>query len=358
MEGARDPELRSARILLVDDQQANVLALESLLAAADFTNVISTTQPSEVAVICAEEEPDLILLDLHMPEIDGFEVLGMLSPWITGTARLPVLVVTADVGNEMRRRAFALGARDFLTKPLDPSEVVARVSNLLEAGILHSRLRDQNRELVRGAREAARELESARLETLERLAVAAEYRDDGSREHAERIGVTSSLLASELGLPSDVVRLIRRAAPLHDVGKLVISDSVLLKEGKLSPEEFEVMKSHVIFGAEILGRGRSPVMLMCEEIALTHHERWDGKGYTSGLRGDSIPLSGRIVALADTFDALTHRRPYKDAWPVPEALAEIRSLSGERFDPRVVDAFESLDHETLVEAAADLDFAR
>jgi putative two-component system response regulator len=201
---------------------------------------------------------------------------------------------------------------------------------------------------VRIARDHTRELEDARLEVLQRLSFAAEYRDDDTREHTERIGRTSALLAGELGLPEETVALVRRAAPLHDVGKLAISDAILLKPGRLTTEEFEVMKTHVIIGAEILARSRSPLVQMSEQIALYHHERWDGTGYGSGLRGEEIPLAARIVAVADSFDALTHARPYKDPWPLPQAVAKIQSLAGEHFDPRVAQAFEALDQPALL----------
>jgi len=345
---AGEPGVKEARILLVDDQPANILVLEAVLEAADFTDVLSTTDPAEVVMLCAEQQPDLIVLDLHMPEIDGFELLGRLAPWTRGSRRLPVLVATADVTPEAKRRALSLGARDYLTKPLDPTEVVLRIESLLDGELTQRRLREQNQALVRTARDHTRELEDARLEVLQRLSFAAEYRDDDTREHTERIGRTSALLAGELGLPEETVALVRRAAPLHDVGKLAISDAILLKPGRLTTEEFEVMKTHVIIGAEILARSRSPLVQMSEQIALYHHERWDGTGYGSGLRGEEIPLAARIVAVADSFDALTHARPYKDPWPLPQAVAKIQSLAGEHFDPRVAQAFEALDQPALL----------
>jgi len=341
------PDVKSARILVVDDIPANVLVLESLLEAADFTSVSSTTDPGQVVDLCAELEPDLLILDLHMPEIDGYEVMGMLSPWIRGSSRLPILVVTADVSNEARRKALSLGARDFLTKPLDPSEVLARVTNLIESRLLQRALRERNQALEAQARQSTRELEEARLDVLERLGLAAEYRDDETYEHTLRIGRAAELIGQAAGLDRDTLGLLRRAAPLHDLGKLAISDSILLKPARLSPEEFEIMKTHVTIGGEILARGRSALLRMSEEIARGHHERWDGGGYPMGLSGEDIPMSCRIVALADTFDALTHDRPYSQAQEIPEAVGEIRRLAGEHFDPHLVDAFLELDHEAL-----------
>jgi PAS domain S-box-containing protein/putative nucleotidyltransferase with HDIG domain len=183
------------------------------------------------------------------------------------------------------------------------------------------------------------ELDNARAETLQRLAIAAEYRDDETYQHTERVGITAAAIAERLGLAATQTRLIRLAAPLHDVGKLAIPDRILLKPGKLTAPEYEVMKTHAALGCRMLSSSQSPVLQMAAVIASTHHERWDGKGYPKGLAGDAIPLVGRIVAVADVFDALTHERPYKAAWPAEQALAEIRRCSGSQFDPRVVEAF-------------------
>jgi putative nucleotidyltransferase with HDIG domain len=187
--------------------------------------------------------------------------------------------------------------------------------------------------------ERTRELEAARAETLQRLALAAEYRDDDTSQHTERVGATAAQIASELGLDSEQVELVREAAPLHDVGKLAIPDTILLKPGRLTQAEYEVMKTHAMLGARLLSGSSSPVLQMGAVIAASHHERWDGAGYPAGLAGEAIPLVGRIVAVADVFDALTHDRPYKSLWPVEQAIAELRRGAGSQFDPRVVDAF-------------------
>ena len=342
------PALKSARIMVVDDEPANVRLIERLLEVADFTNVVSTTDSSQVVSLCAEVEPDLIVLDLHMPDPDGFEVMGMLAPWIRGSTRLPVLVATADVTPDTKRRALSAGARDFLTKPLDPSEVVVRVENLLDAQLGQAELRRANKALEEEVRARAHALAETQADMVEPLGFAAQYRDEDTQEHTVRVGRTAALLAAELALPDEAVDLIGRAAPLHDVGKVGLSDVILLNPGPYSPEEFELMKSHAAIGAEILGRGRSRLLRMAAEIARTHHERWDGSGYPEGLSGEEIPMSGRIVALADTFDALCNPRPYRAAKTLPEALAEVRGLGGHGFDPAAVSAFEALHHAELL----------
>jgi putative two-component system response regulator len=237
------------------------------------------------------------------------------------------------------------GASDFPIKPYSQTELL-RVWNLLEVQRHDSRLRELN--LEQQLAEGTRDLEQARLEMLVHLALAAEYRDDDTQEHAWRVGRTSGLLALALGFPDTQVELIWRAAPLHDIGKIGIPDAILLNPGKLTPTEFAVMKTHVTIGAEILAGSQSPLLRLAERIALTHHERWDGRGYPRRQRGEKIPLAGRIVAVADVFDALTHERPYKKASAVSSAVAEILSQRGRQFDPGVVDAFASLDHPTLL----------
>jgi putative nucleotidyltransferase with HDIG domain len=198
-------------------------------------------------------------------------------------------------------------------------------------------------------RQRTAELNLSRKETLERLAFAAEYRDDDTYHHTERVGHVSALLARELGMDDQEIMLLRQAAPLHDVGKLAVPDAILLKPGKLTADEFDTMKDHTVIGARILKGSSADVLQMAERIALYHHERYDGRGYPMGLRGDEIPLPGRIVAVADVFDALTHERPYKPAWPHEEAVAEIRAGSGSQFDRGVVKAFEALERTGALE---------
>ena len=343
----RAEALMQLTILVVDDQSMQVKLLRKLLASAGYEHVETTTDPKRVPELCARLQPDLLLLDLHMPELDGFEVMERLRPAI-GAGGLPILVLSGDVSVVARRRALEQGARDFINKPLDRAEVLARVRNVLEVRYLQLQLERQNQTLKQRVADRTRELERARRELLARLALVAEYRDYATGEHTRRVGNTAALLARELELPEDDVETIREAAALHDIGKLGVSDTILLKPGPLDAGERRQMSRHVHFGAEILGHSQSPVLRVAEEIALSHHERWDGTGYPAGRSADEIPITGRITAIADVFDALTHERPYKAASPLSDAVAEIKSQAGRHFDPRAVEAFARLDHAQLL----------
>jgi putative two-component system response regulator len=323
-----------SRILIVDDEAANVSLLERVLARGGYKNVKSVTDSREAVALYSHWEPDLILCDLHMPHMDGFDVMEQLGLRSQAT-HVPMIVLTADVNTKVRERALEMGATDFLLKPFDHTEVLLRIRNVLHTHLLQLELEDR-------VRERTQELDEARHEVLERLALAAEYRDDATHQHTWRVGQMSALLAQQLGLGKNRVELIRSAAPLHDVGKIGISDLILLKPDRLTFEEFEIMKTHTVIGVKILSGSGHSVLQLAAEIALTHHERWDGSGYLHGLKGEDIPVSGRIVGIADVFDALTHERPYKKAWSVPEAMGEIGRASGRQFDPAVVAALERL----------------
>lgn len=337
-----DAVLHGSRILIIDDEAANISLLRRLLRRAGFTNLASTTDAREVPALIKAAPPDLILLDLWMPHTNGFELLEQLRPEIGDTNYLPILVVSADITAEAKARALSQGAKDFLHKPFDLVEVLLRIRNLLETRYLYLELQRQNEVLEARVKERTRELEEAQIEVIDRLARAAEYRDHTTGQHTRRVGELSALLASVLELSQEEIELIRKAAPLHDVGKISLSDAILLKPGRLSPAELELNRSHTTMGAELLSGGRFPLLQMAEIIALTHHERWDGQGYPRGLAGEEIPLPGRIVAVADVFDALVHERPYKRAWTAEEAMAEIAEQSGKQFDPTVVGALLSL----------------
>jgi len=251
---------------------------------------------------------------------------------------LPIVILSGDLTPEARRDALSRGAKDFVNKPFQPDELLLRIKTLLETRFLYLEIQSQNQLLEAKVRERTRELVEAQIEIIERLAIAAEFRDDNTGQHTQRVGQMSALLARHLGLPDAQVSLIARAAPLHDVGKIGVPDTILLKIGKLTPTEFELVKQHTVIGARILSGGKFPLLRLAEDIAYSHHERWDGEGY-AGLRKTDIPLAGRIVAVADVFDALTQQRPYKPAWPIGEAIAEIDRQRERQFDPGVVDAF-------------------
>jgi putative two-component system response regulator len=330
--------LTTVRILIVDDQPTNVALLEGILQEEDFTCYQSITDSREALPAFLAYRPDLILLDLQMPFLDGFEVMRQIRTCLAPDDFLPILVLTADITPEAKRRALAGGALDFLTKPFDAMEAVLRIRNLLQTRTLHLQLQGQNQILDQKVHERTLELEETQVEILERLALAAEYRDDETGEHTRRVGEMAARIAHALDWSDSQVELIRRAAPLHDIGKIAIPDSVLLKAGRLTPEEYEQMKTHTQIGAKMLSGGRFPLLRLAEQIALTHHEHWDGGGYL-GLIGEDIPMAGRIVAVADVFDALTSERPYKQAWSMEESVEEIRRQSSRQFDPRVVEAF-------------------
>jgi putative two-component system response regulator len=336
-------DVRDMRILVADDYPANSEYMCEVLKGAGYRDVSATSQAREVPALCAETlRPDLLILDLNMPGLSGYEVLEEIRPMITGPPYLAVIVITGETSRDAKRRSLSLGAEDLLTKPVDGPEMLLRVGNLLRS----HRLRHGLNELVK---ERTAELEHSRLETLQCLAAAAEYRDDETGRHTQRVGNTAALIAAELGLDKHTVELIRLAAPLHDVGKIGVPDSILLKPGALTDSEFLTIRRHVEIGAEILAHGSSPELQLAHEIALYHHERWDGTGYGHGLTGAQTPITARITAVADAFDAITHARPYKEPWPLDRALHEMASQRALQFDPDVLDAFMRLDHGTLTE---------
>jgi putative two-component system response regulator len=337
-----EDRVAQSRILIVDDEEDNVKVLRRILEAEGYANVVSTNRPEDVEQLTQQLDPDLILLDIVMPRMDGQEVLRTLQRLDAGAMYRPVLVLTSDHSRQAQREAWAGGAKDFLNKPLSPSEVRQRVRNLLETRMLYRMLSEHNADLEDRVLERTSELEEARIQILHRLALAAEYRDDDTGQHTRRVGRSAGRIAKAMQLDAAEVKRIRMAAPLHDVGKIGIPDSILLNAGKLSEGDFTVMKTHCTIGADLLASEDVPLLELAAEVALTHHECWDGSGYPHGLAGDAVPLSGRIVAVADTFDALTHSRPYKPAWPVEKAFEEIDRLSGRSFDPAVVDAFRSV----------------
>ena len=332
-------ELSRARILIVDDEEANISVLVRILTKFGYGTIESTTSPRTVPALCASWGPDLILLDLQMPDLDGLGVLEQLRPLIPSDSYLPILILTGDHSPLAKRKALSSGATDFLTKPFDMTEVLLRIGNLLDARSLHLRLQNQNQLLESRVMERTAALEKAQQDILERLAGAGEFRDDETGQHTYRVGTMSADLAAAMGADSRMIDLIRRAAPLHDLGKIGIPDRVLLKPGAFSPEDAAIMRTHTTIGALILSNGESELIQLAERIARSHHERWDGKGYPQGLAGQAIPWPARIVSVADVFDALTHDRPYRPAWPLDAVTREIEAIAGAHLDPDMAAAF-------------------
>jgi len=341
--------ITTMRVLIVDDNNNNIEVVQQILEGAGYTQFLSTLDPESIEHLCDAWQPDVVLLDLHMPGLSGYKVLGRLRDRIREPQNLPVLVMTADGTLEARQRALSMGARDFITKPVDQVELLLRVRNLLQTRHLQQQLQDRNEHLDHAVRERTAELEQARVESLTILASVAEYHDDDTHQHTERVGQSAARIAKALDLEDQFVSDIRDASPLHDLGKIGIAPGILLKPEGLTSEERESMMGHVRIGAQILASASSPVLRLAAEIARTHHERWDGNGYLEGLAGDKIPIAGRITAVADVFDALTHDRPYKEAWDIRRAVNEITAQAGRQFDPAVVAAFKTLDPRALVD---------
>jgi putative two-component system response regulator len=285
-----------------------------------------------------------------MPHLDGFVVLRQVRNRVRPGELFPILVLTGEIGEETKQRALLEGASDFVTKPYGPTEVILRIRNLLEA-------RNLSRKWEERVAEQLAEISAVQDGLADRLAMLAEFRDYRGGPHTRRVGELASRIARQLGVPDDLADVIRKAAPLHDIGKLAIPDEILMKEGALSLEEMDVVKTHTAIGARVLSGSTSPILQVGEEIALYHHEHWDGSGYTPGLSGEAIPLAARITTIADVFDALMHERPYKRAWTLEESVDRIEELSGSKFDPAVVEAFTkvvSLEGLPLMEMDAEM----
>jgi len=344
-------EVAHCRILIVDDDQGLLSALGKLLHRAGFTNVRQLADSRLVLAELKSFEPDILLLDLRMPHLDGFMVLRQVRDRVRAGELFPILVISGEMAEDTKQRALLEGASDFIQKPYGPVEVVLRVRNLLEARNLSLRWE-------RRVEEQTQEIRAVQDNVADRLAMLAEFRDYRGGPHTRRVGELAGRIARQMGMPDAIVDVVRRAAPLHDIGKLAIPDEILMKDGPLSLEEMDVVKTHTAIGARVLSGSRSQILQMGEEIALYHHEHWDGSGYTPGLSGEAIPLAARITTVADVFDALMHERPYKRAWTLEESVDRILDLSGSKFDPTVVEAFAkvvSLEGLPLIELDMDME---
>ena len=331
-------DVHDAKILIVDDNPANVALLEAILDEEEYDNVFSTTDPFQVLPLYQEHVFDLILLDIRMPGISGIEVLKRLKKVVRDDF-LPVIVLTAQTDQETRLQALDAGAKDFMTKPFEAWEVMLRIRNTLETRIYYTRQVMRADLLEREVIKRTEEIRETQFEIVQRLGAAGELRDNETGAHVKRMSHICSLLAARRGLGREYSQLLLYASTMHDVGKIGIPDSILLKPGKLTDVEWQMMKQHPAIGAKIIGKHDSKLISLAREAALFHHEKWDGSGYPHGLAGDSIPLAGRIAAISDVFDALTSERPYKKAWPVEDAVKELEQQAGRHFEPLLVELF-------------------
>jgi putative two-component system response regulator len=326
------------KILLVDDTKTNIdILVQALHGDCRLSVALSGQKALEFA---RASNPDLILLDVVMPGLDGFAVCRELKADLR-TRDIPIIFITAVDDPRRKTQGLECGAVDYITKPFEISEVKARVRTHLSLKIARETLADQNHVLEDRVRERTLELEKTQAEVIYRLGLAAEYRDMETGQHIRRMSEFCRILGRAAGIEPKQADLMATACTMHDVGKIGIPDHILLKPGKLTPSEWEIMKTHCDIGRRLLAGGDSEILRTAEVIAGTHHERWDGTGYPQGLAGEDIPLAGRIACICDVFDALISKRPYKEAWPVDQAMAEIRAKAGTFFDPRLAALFEA-----------------
>ncbi|CAK0766989.1 putative two-component system response regulator [Gammaproteobacteria bacterium] len=333
-----DESIANERILIVDDEPINLKLLGNMLSSQGYQELVIVDDPREVVDLYLTARPDLILLDINMPYLDGYQVMEQLKK-LNDPLLPPIVILTAHYNKEHLLRALAAGARDFVSKPFDRNELLMRVRNLLDAQRVHRLMHDQKNLLEKMVLERTEELCRTRLQVVQWLGRAAEYRDEETGKHILRMSHMSALIAHAAGWSQADHELILHASPMHDIGKIGIPDAILLKPGKFEPREWEIMKTHTTIGGKLLDGDDSDLMHMARDIALTHHEKWDGSGYPHGLVGIAIPQAGRIAALADVFDALTSVRPYKKAWTVEAAVKLIQENRGSHFDPDLVEVF-------------------
>ena len=365
---------KDAKIMIVDDEPLNNMTFRQHLKGDGYHNFVTTEDPRKALTLVRQEQPDVLLLDIHMPEITGLDIMRVmgLDPSLQ---HIPVLILTASTDPHVRRKALELGASDFLTKPVDPNELLPRVRNAIILKSHYDMVANEAARLEQQVERRTRQLEATRQQLIVSLARAAEHRDNDTGNHVIRVGRYAGIIASAMGYPQEKLVMFEQAAQLHDVGKIGIPDSILFKPGKLEPDQYELMKRHCAIGKQIIEpisekewailkthtrRGESllhvrssPLLMLAARIAQTHHEKWDGSGYPLGLAGEDIPLEGRIVAVADVFDALSSARPYKKPFSREKCFSILQEGRGSHFDPQVLDAFFSRSEE-IVEIQLEL----
>lgn len=354
------PEIKAAKIMVVDDDEATILTIQYHLKKEGYERFIATTRPREAFEMIRREEPDIVLLDIHMPEISGLDILRAKALDST-LDHIPVIVLTATTDPGTKRLALDLGATDFLAKPVDPNDLTPRIRNALVVKQHYDQMADQAARLEEIVRHRTAEIVQSRAQLIVSLARAAEHRDKETGNHVLRVARYAGIIARQLGWSPSEVEMLEQAAPLHDVGKIGVPDSILFKPDRLEPQEFDLIKNHCAWGKQIiepfsdremrfiqshtrLGENilhvhTSPMLMMASRIAQTHHECWDGTGYPLGLAGEDIPLESRITAVADIYDALSTKRPYKEPFSRQKCFEILGEQRGKKLDPHVLDAF-------------------
>ncbi len=325
-------------VLIIDDSEINLTLIRALVLKQGECEAVLFAHPLKALEWCRSNVPDLVIVDYMMPDMDGLQFISAFRG-LHGRNEIPVLMITANDQKDVRYDALMGGANDFLNKPIDRAEFGARVRNMISLRNGQKFLADRAQHLESLVEERTAEIRDREKELIFRMSRAAEFRDPETGAHIQRMAHYSQVIARGLDLGPQIQKLILEAAPLHDVGKIGIPDYILLKPGKLTPEEMAVMKGHSRLGYELLQGSGSEILRAGAEIAISHHEKFDGSGYPNGLKGKEIPLYGRIVAVADVFDALTSERPYKKAWPLEDAVKLLEDGRGSHFDPMCVEAF-------------------
>lgn len=338
--GEKMDNTNTCNIVVCDDSATNVLILSQIVKDNCNAKIIEITDPRNLTPILEGADIDLLLLDIEMPYINGFDILKNVRK-IHPPESLPIIVISGLQSKESRNKALSLGANDYITKPFDQVEISLRLKSQLKVQSAHKIISNKKLELEGRVNRRTQALESSIDDLINSLAIAGELKDDETGKHLCRVGKYAGILARGYGLPNSIAKMIEKTAPLHDIGKIGVPDSILLKKGKLTDDERKIMQQHTLYGQKIIGNHDNMLLEVAQSVALNHHERWDGTGYPNGLSGETIPIEGRITALADVFDALTIKRSYKEAWPLDKALNKIKNESGKHFDPQLVDALTS-----------------